>query len=169
MIINSVNNGAISYMMRSIAKATDLDRISLYRIFSKNNTSMVCAWNYGKAAADNDELLLPPDFRVVSGWIKTLSAGECINGNTAHMNEDDAVFLCMFGIKSIFFTPLIVDGKLWGVIAFEDHKSYRYFDRDCVNAFKAAGEICSGDIARAHSNGLDVYGNSFIIKKTVSV
>jgi hypothetical protein len=169
MIINPVSNGAISYMMRSIAEATNLDRISLYRVFGKNKASMVSAWNYGKSAGKNDELLLPADFRVVAGWLKTLSGGECINGNTAQMNEDDAVFLCMFGIKSIFFTPLIVDGKLWGVIAFEDHTSYRYFDRDCVSAFKTAGDICSGDIARAHSNGLDVYGNSFIIKKTVSV
>ncbi|MDR1706345.1 MAG: GAF domain-containing protein, partial [Clostridiales bacterium] len=138
-----INIDDFSSRMRSLAKAAGLDRVAAYHLTGSNRLALTHAWNCSKAAEINDELKFPARLPLVADWLAALSNGKCVNISRANMTLDEAVFLCMFGIKALYLTPVIKEGRLFGVLAFEDHGSYRRFDEGCAAVFSDAAESWS--------------------------
>jgi signal transduction histidine kinase/CheY-like chemotaxis protein len=96
-----------------------------------------------------DELRVLPNNGPVTRWLSLLTKAEYINANVRDLPEDEAEFLTLFGVKAIFFAPIFMHGKFWGVITLEDHTNYRYFDEDFSDLLRSAAHLCASAVVRA--------------------
>jgi PAS domain S-box-containing protein len=135
--------------LRPIAEATGLDRIAIYRLLDgKERLGQTYLWTHGKTAALDDGLVELPNNPPVTRWLKILTRGDCINARVDKMAEDEAAFLTLYGIKSVFFVPIFTHNKFWGVVTFSDRAKYRYFDDDCLDMMCSAGRLYANAFMR---------------------
>ena len=135
--------------LQPVAKAANLDRVAVYRLLDDcDRLGQIYLW-YGNSIPLEEELLVLPDNPPVIRWLKVLTKGDCINGNVNDMPEDEAAFLSLFGVKSIYFVPIFTYGEFWGVITLEDHTNYRYFQEEYLDLLRSAAHLCAGTVVRA--------------------
>jgi signal transduction histidine kinase/DNA-binding response OmpR family regulator/PAS domain-containing protein len=130
--------------LKPLAKAADLDRIAVYRLDDKKNRmGQVYLWAFGNTAELDKELIELPETTLVTNCVNELTKGNCFKGRTDTMNEDEAAFLKLFGVRSILLVPIFTHNKFWGAVSFEDHIRYRHFDDDCIDLLHSAGRLCA--------------------------
>jgi diguanylate cyclase (GGDEF)-like protein len=136
--------------IKPVSDAAGIDRVAVYRLLDRDSSrfGQVYLWR-GKTIPLEDELLVLPDIEPVERWVKILSKGSCINANVSEMPKDEAAFLSTFGVKGIFFVPIITNGVLWGAITFEDHTNYRHFEIGTLDFLRSAAHLCAGAIVKA--------------------
>ena len=138
----------LSYSLKPIADAAGLKRIAVYRYFDMyTKFSQMYLW-IGKTVPLEDFMIMIPSDDVVNRWMQTWIKNECINANLKYSPRDEVEWLSKFGIKSIYMVPVFTEGKLWGVITFEDHTRFRYFDEGSLDLLQAAAHICAGAVIR---------------------
>jgi signal transduction histidine kinase len=127
-----------------IAEAAELQRIVIYWLLDgKNRLGQTYVWAHGKTAALDDELIELPDNPLVVRWLEILTKGECVNARADTLPKDEAAFLSLFKVKSIFLVPIFTHNKFSGVISLEDQVNYRYFGDDCLDLFRSIARICA--------------------------
>jgi len=131
-----------------ITAAAGIDRVAVYR-YSDQYTrfGQVYLW-IGKTAPLEEFMLKMPVEPPISLWHESFVNGECINANLKDLTEIEDAYLSRFGIKAIYFVPVFIHGKLWGVITLEDHTNYRYFDEDSLDLLQSAAHLCAGAVVR---------------------
>ena len=138
----------MSYSMKPIADAAGLKRIAVYRYLDMHTQfSQVYLW-IGRTVPLEDFMIMIPSDDVVTRWMQTWIKNECINANLKYSPDDEVEWLGKFGIKSIYMVPVFTEGKLWGVITFEDHTKFRYFDEGSLDLLQSAAHICAGAVMR---------------------
>ena len=138
----------MSYSLKPIADSAGLKRIAVYRYLDRDTQfSQVYLW-IGKTVPLEDFMIIIPSDDVVTRWMQTWIKNECINANLKYSPRDEVKWLSKFGIKSIYMVPVFTEGKLWGVITFEDHTKFRYFDEGSFDLLQSAAHICAGAIVR---------------------
>ena len=133
-----------------VADLVGLNRVAVYR-FSKEDGRLgrKYVWAYGKTISLDEELIEPAKNPLpVTRWLEVLMAGNCINACVSDMTEDEAAFLSLSGIKSIFFVPVFMYEDFWGVVTLEDHTNYRYFDEDYLDMLRSVAYICANVVIR---------------------
>ncbi|MDR2578161.1 MAG: AmmeMemoRadiSam system protein B, partial [Chitinispirillales bacterium] len=147
---NATLDEVMSDGLKPVADAGGLDRIAVYRMLyeEEQRLGQIYLW-YGKTIPLDEELVILPDNPPIRRWLEILMKGECINGNTEYMLDDDVEFLTRFGVKSIFFVPIFTREKFWGVITLEDHNNHRYFEEQCLDLLSSAAYLCAGALIRA--------------------
>ncbi|MCL2075310.1 MAG: response regulator [Betaproteobacteria bacterium] len=144
----------MSDSLKPIAYATDLDRISIFRLVDANGNKrfgQVYRWEKaaGRMVALDDELRILPDIPVVRNWIAALSQGGHINIHASVMSDEETAFLNPYGVKSILMTPVSINGELWGGVAFQDLTRERLFDENSISFLNAVARLCANAIIKA--------------------
>jgi len=141
-------NNVMSDALKSVALVAGIDRIAVYRRLGRETQlGQIYLW-FGKTIPLEKELIELPEIPPIFRWLDVLRAGNCISGNVEEMVNDEAVFLRLFGVKSIFFVPIFVKEDFWGVITLEDHTNYRKFEEDNLDLLRSAAHLCAGAVVR---------------------
>jgi len=137
-------DAVISSGLSPVADAAGLHRISFYRIISGTySLGQIYLWDFGKTVKTNFESVVVPDNPAILHWFKLLTEGECITGRLDEMARDEKDFLGMYGVRSIFFVPVFMYKKFWGLVTLEDRINYRYFDSECLDLLSLAARLCA--------------------------
>jgi signal transduction histidine kinase/DNA-binding NarL/FixJ family response regulator/PAS domain-containing protein len=132
----------MSNALLPIASAVGLQRIAIYWFEDgKERLGQTYLWAHGKTAALDNELVELPDNPLVNRWQKIFSEGESIGARTDTLPKDEAAFLSLFKVKSIFLVPVFTHNKFSGVVALEDQANYRDFDDDCLDLLRSAARL----------------------------
>jgi signal transduction histidine kinase/PAS domain-containing protein len=142
-------NDMMSNALLPVALAAELQRIAIYWLQNgKRRLGQVYVWAHGKTAALDDELIEVPSNPLVDRWLNILSMGECINARADTLGEDEAAFLSMFKVRSIFLVPIFSHNKFLGVVTLEDQLKYRSFDDDCFDVLRSVARMCGNAYIR---------------------
>jgi len=148
---NGIFDDVMNKGLKPIAQMAKLDRIAVYKFLGKKGT-FGQVYLYGKTVPLENELQVilvePP----VTHWIKVLAKGGHINANVKEMPDIEADWLSRFGVKSIFFVPIFMQGEFWGVITLEDHSTYRYFDNESLEMLRSTAHLCANSVVRDEMN-----------------
>jgi PAS domain S-box-containing protein len=155
-------NDVMSNGLRPIAEAIGLDRIVVYQILNEEgDLGQTYVWAHGKTSTFDAELTKLPSNPPVIRWLKILKKDDCINARVDKMAEDEASFLSLYKVKSIFFVPIFTHNKFWGVVTLEDQMNYRYFDEDCFGLMRSAAFLCTSAVLHAEMVREIVNANEF--------
>jgi len=147
----------ISKGLRPIAEAARLDRIIFYRrlvIDGETRFGQIYMWDKAEDGliSLDDELRILPKIPIVEKLIAVLSKDNSVRIRENGMNDDEQVFLRIFGVKSILIVPIFSHGEYWGAVALQDHNNDQYFDDGCSDLLHAAARLCANAIIRSESN-----------------
>ena len=147
----------ISNGLRSIAEAARLDRIIFYRsmvIDGELRIGQIYLWDRAEDGliSLDDELRIMPKIPIVEKWIAVLSKDRPVRIRESDMDDDEQVFLRIFGVKSILIVPVFSHGEFWGAVSLQDHNNDRYFDEGCSDLLHAAARLCANAIIRSETN-----------------
>jgi len=73
--------------------------------------------------------------------INTLRSGQIYGGDVTRLPEKEKRYFRNRKILSFFVLPIHVQGKMWGVILFEDSKKRNLFDFEDIGLFSFCGDI----------------------------
>ena len=85
-------------------------------------------------------------------WYEKFIRGECVNGPLENLTESDKRVLTMYGMKSILVIPMMLQGKFWGFVSFEDCRSERSFSEDEIEILRSTGFIMINAVIRHEMN-----------------
>jgi PAS domain S-box-containing protein len=81
-------------------------------------------------------------------WLSGFSAGLTISGTVRQFPEAERELLERYGVRSLVTAPLMIDGRLWGFIGFDDCKTERQWSEAEVSIVNAAASSIGGAIKR---------------------
>ena len=147
----------ISKGLRPIAEAACLDRIVFYRnmvIDGEPRIGQIYMWDRAEngLVSLDEELRIMPKTPLVEKWFAVLSKNNPVRIRETGMDDDEQVFLRIFGVKSILIVPVFSHGEFWGAVALQDLNNDQYFDEGCSDLLHAAVLLCAGAIIRSESN-----------------
>jgi signal transduction histidine kinase/DNA-binding response OmpR family regulator/PAS domain-containing protein len=143
--------------LRPIADAARLDRVAFFRRLAVDGElrfGQIYIWDKAEKGLItlDDDLQVLPKIPVLEKWIAILSKNNPIRIRESDMDDDEHVFLRVFGVKSILIVPVFSHGEFWGAVALQDHNNDQYFDEGCSDLLYAAARLCANAIIRSESN-----------------
>lgn len=144
---------AINQTIELLGAALDIDGVYVYRNYKtkkeKHRANIHYKWVkdgaiQNKYDALNNFAYLPN----LSRWYNMLSAGQIINGLVREFPEPERTLLKSKNIKSLLLIPIVIGGKFWGFISFNDCHSERVWTSNIVPVIQAATASIGGSIAR---------------------
>ena len=133
-----------------VADVAALDRIAVYKPTDDGSWfGQTYLW-FGKEPPQDEELRFLPFGSPMFRWFDYRTRGSSITYNVKdRLEEDEAVFLSKYGIKSIYFVPILTADRLWGAVTLEDHTNHRRFDEDnCIDLLQSAAHLCTSAVIR---------------------
>ncbi len=91
-----------------------------------------------------------PPFPLPARWQERFVVGEPVCAITADLPDDERVLLR--GVVSLALVPLMVDGRWWGCLAFEDESVARMWTAAECEALKSAAATLALAIASHHNH-----------------
>jgi diguanylate cyclase (GGDEF)-like protein/PAS domain S-box-containing protein len=86
----------------------------------------------------------------LGSWVPRLTRGETIFGNVPDFEPAARTLFERGGIKSVMAVPVFVDGRWWGLIAFDDCRIERHWGPAEIDTFKTLAELIGGAVARTN-------------------
>jgi len=134
-----------------VVNTLNLDRVTVWRNIMKPDGlhgAQVFRWdiNEGGTTPKTERFA---DFKMsewMPRWEKLLPTGETINGPVRLLPE--FALLQSFGCISIFISPIIIDGNLWGYVMFEDRTRERVFTDDEADVLRSTSLMISSALTR---------------------
>ena len=117
------------------------------RLFS----SMRYEWTapgYPSDLDNSDFQATPLELPGFESYFRTLRSGEPFIGNISTFLPAEREFFTHAGIKSMVEMPLMVDGRWWGTIGFDDFENEREWSNGEVDALRIAAGVLSAAIQR---------------------
>jgi diguanylate cyclase (GGDEF)-like protein/PAS domain S-box-containing protein len=84
----------------------------------------------------------------LGSWVPRLTRGETIFGNVPDFEPAARTLFERGGIKSVMAVPVFVDGRWWGLIAFDDCRIERHWGPAEIDTFKTLAELVGAAVAR---------------------
>jgi PAS domain S-box-containing protein len=147
-------DSAINQTLELLGESIGIDRVYIFET-SKLETDEYLAsrrfeWVRDNVASllDNPDLPDRPFHPGRSNWIKMLSAGHPINYSVREVPISDRIILESQNIKSFLAIPIVIEGKFWGFIGFEDCHSERIWSGAEVPILQALAASIGGAISR---------------------
>jgi signal transduction histidine kinase len=144
--------------LRPIVDAAFLDRIIVFRVWSKESESAgeIYRWDKEKGGSTpiDEALKKLPMTEAVKQWMYAMSDGSCISLKRSEFTEGQAAFLAPRGVQSILIVPVFIKQEFWGVVTFHDNTNEREFDDDCTSLLRSAARLCANTLIveeRTHS------------------
>lgn len=91
-----------------------------------------------------------PPFPLPARWQECLRTGQTVCAITADLPDDERALLR--GVVSMALVPLMVDGRWWGCLAFEDETAARIWTAAECEALKSAAATLALAIASRHNH-----------------
>jgi PAS domain S-box-containing protein len=90
-------------------------------------------------------------------WKTTLTKGEIVMGVPDRLPKKEQAFLQVLGIKEIILVPIRLEGRLWGLLGFDQVNTLRTWDNTELEALKTFADTFASAIQRnkAYSDLLD--------------
>jgi signal transduction histidine kinase len=153
-IFVSHNEEAIDDVMsnglRLIADAAGLDRIIIFRVWSRESESIgeIYRWDKEKGGSTpvDEALRVLPITETVRRWMHIASDGSSISLRRSEFSEGEAAFLAPRGVQSIMIVPVFIKHELWGIVTFHDNTNERDFDDDCTALLRSAARLCANTL-----------------------
>ena len=144
---NVISNG-----LHPVAEAADIDRIAVFQVWSNELRTVgeIYRWDkeMGGTTPIDDSLRELPMTPVIERWVSVLLSDVCIRLKSSEFSPGEAEFLGALGVKSILLAPIFIEGRLWGIIAFQDKKKERDLDDECAEFLRSAARLCAGIVIR---------------------
>jgi len=143
---NIITNG-----LQYIADAVGVDRIIIYNYRDGENgkcLTQIYRWDRAAYSLAGKLFTLSNDDGAVKEWTAAMLRNECVAKSQSDMTEDEKKFAAPFGIRSFLMTPVYINGKLWGMVSFQDHKNGADFSKGCVDLINSAAYMYADAIIR---------------------
>jgi diguanylate cyclase (GGDEF)-like protein/PAS domain S-box-containing protein len=85
----------------------------------------------------------------LQSWMPRLARGETITGHTRDFDPGPRALFDKGGVQSVLSVPVFADGKLRGLIGFDDCRSERDWSVAEIDTIKILAELVGGAVARA--------------------
>ena len=134
-----------------IADVMNVNRIIVYRNIDINGEmrlKQLYRWVREKRGLAVASLYFLPDNLAINGWLDILRQDICINQRLSDMSDDEAAFMNIYGVKSVFVVPIFTLGEFWGCVTFQDHINERLFDDECMDLTRSFAYLCVNAIIR---------------------
>ncbi|HWQ18998.1 MAG TPA: response regulator [Methanotrichaceae archaeon] len=136
---------AIEQALETMGLSSGVDRVS---IFERHEPDMCLSKRFEwiregmKPAGDQYCQLFPR-------WWEMLSSGRPINGSASDFPEPERTVLESGGVLSVLVLPIMIEDKLWGLIAFDDCHGHRpWLDSEISILLAAAGSVGGAVVRR---------------------
>jgi PAS domain S-box-containing protein len=148
-------SASIHSALGAVGLAADVDRVYVFENSDEAGTgrhlmSQRHEWASDTASPqiDNPELQLLPYDSLCSEWYDELAAGHAIQGPLRAFPPPVRELLGRQNIVSILLLPIVVDGRFWGFIGFDDCRSERDWNESESGILITLGSAIGGAIAR---------------------
>ena len=137
--------------MGLIADIADLDRLNIWRNHQEPDglhVSQIYRWDRRSGGTTKPT----PEFKDVlyadfaPRWEKLFLNYESINSPVKLLPEEE--MLRKYNAVSVYITPILIKGNLWGFMLFSDIRNERFYDEDCVSMLKSAASLCVNAVIR---------------------
>ena len=147
---------AMPAVLETIGKAAQVDRVLLLELRHSPGAEPVlsrrCGWHSADAPVIVDSQSFEktaPSGLLADPWFAPLFELNAATGFPRTMTAGPAKTLFeSLGILSILVEPLVVDGKCWGHIGFDDCKTEREWDSIAIDTLRTLADLISGAIIR---------------------
>jgi len=136
---------AIEQALETLGLSSGVDRVS---IFERHEPDRCLSKRFEwiregiKPAGDQYCQLLPR-------WWEMLSSGRPINGSASDFPDQERAVLESGGVLSVLVLPIMIEDKLWGLIAFDDCHGHRpWLDSEISILLAAAGSVGGAVVRR---------------------
>ena len=147
-------NCAINETLELLGAATGVDRVYISEIneseIGKHLKGRRFEWDRDSTASpiNNSNLYKYLCHVKMSRWHEMLFAGHPIKGLIREFPEPERAILQAQKIKSILAIPIVINGKFWGFIGFDDCHSERIWTGTEVSILQATAASIGGALAR---------------------
>lgn len=148
-------SSAIKKALNNLGESAGVDRVYIFE-FGKDELSgeRIFTQRYGYSSAKGSREIAEPDIHaepfdhLYPVWHQILSEGKIISGPLRKFDIPAKPQLEQLDIKSILVIPILIDGDLYGFIAFDDCKEERQWDESEKSILYAAATSIGGAIQR---------------------
>jgi PAS domain S-box-containing protein len=81
-------------------------------------------------------------------WLAEFSGGRAVQGSVRAFPQPERELLDRYGVRSLVTIPIMMDGRLWGFIGFEDCRFEREWSEAEISIVRAAASSIGGAIKR---------------------
>jgi len=136
----------------TIADVAGIDRVLVVRVWAKesNRAGEIYRWDRaggGTTPVDKNLHQLPIN-EALKRWVAVMLRDNCVSLRRSEFTEEEAAFLGSRGVVSILIVPVFIEGDLWGVVTFHDHRDEREFDASCSALLRSVARLCVSTIIR---------------------
>ena len=143
---------AMDLTLRLLGAATKVDRIAIYGVQASPAGGHVmisrCHWGEGRPSLENISLE-----ERLSRWYDLLVAGRIVAGPVLDLPPQEGEVLESMGITSILVIPIMIEGRLWGLLDFVDLRSSRSWGPGEVSILQAVSASLGGAIVQRAKEG----------------
>ncbi|MCP4898655.1 MAG: PAS domain S-box protein [bacterium] len=139
---------AMPGVLERLARAVDVSRSCLFSRDSPSGRAMtvseILEWTASDARPQLSNPLLQgfdPRKRGLERWMRILGKGKPVAANVSDLPHAEADFLRRFDVVSIAAFPVVVAGRTWGFLCFEDSRKEHDWTGSDIEALAAAADI----------------------------
>jgi signal transduction histidine kinase/response regulator RpfG family c-di-GMP phosphodiesterase len=155
LVSEGYGDKAFHKAMEYLGLATDADRVSIFEGYKDATGERFISQRYEwsrhsvEPQIDNPELQNLPADQIFPGWIDRNERGEASNEIVRYLSPQIKSVLEPQGILSILIVPVLIEGKSWGTIGFDDCHRERLWDESEIGILSAvAGTIGVGVVRK---------------------
>ncbi len=149
---------AMTLALSALGNACQVDRVYIFENHLDPDrgemlTSQRFEWTNPtvEAQIDNSELQNLSYATFSPQWYENLAAGKPIGGIVRDLPPKERLFLTSQNILSLLIVPILIEGKFWGLIGFDDVKSERQWTETELATIAAAALSIGSSIIRNQS------------------
>lgn len=144
---------AITKSLEKVAAAVRADRLIVFEVGTQGKGPLVLwsAWCSPDIPLGLDVIFgnqAGPPIPEMVDWMAALARGNPIERRTDEASSGEKEFFGKLQIKSTLMVPIMVDGKFWGSISFDDCRQERDFTGTEVDTLKLLAELIGTSITR---------------------
>ena len=135
-----------------LGKSVDVERVTVWQNFEKEGDlycTQIHEWKEGvEMRHDLDQNAIIKYSQTIPTWESILSNGECVNVKTNDLIDVERKQLEMRGIVSILIIPVLIRGKFWGYVGYDDCVNERVFSEVEVEALKSGAMMIASALLK---------------------
>lgn len=147
-------DNAVTTTLRIIGESLDNDRVVVLQNFNSPSEQLpywriLYKWDSPHAVPQivhSD--VVQGSYAGIEAWYERLSRGESISCLLEDMLEPFRSFMAELGVKAIHSVPIVVEGKYWGNVGFDDCRQAKHRDLCEIAALKTIANCIGSAIER---------------------
>jgi len=150
-LLGDVSNPAQTFhsALGTLGRAAGVDRVHLWHMFTEEenpkqmSASQLHEWAAPGVAAyqDNADTARVVLSENMERWMELFNAGGCVNAVVEDLPEPERSILRKHQVLSMLLAPVVLRGKVWGFIGFDDCTRMRVWSRSEENILHTAGAL----------------------------